>query len=301
MFTCDEEGQAGLFKEYTAAEVAIFVSRINRLPLESEDLEELRDGIRTLFQTKIPVVGQTLMPGQKLFRGVSHDTKPTSVDKLGAPPDEKVCGFQRCNGPGRAMFYCAAGIAPIYFELKPKVGDKIYISRWSVVRPDFAVLKIYEPDHSKLSPAISSIYQFFDTKFTEPIHDSFSYRYKVTAVITDFLLHEGLFEREHNIAGIKYTSTAYPSKAENLAILPSTVAESMLLESVDEFEIEEVTKDGFRTKRLDFTTRFDGDGQILWEGRGREWKIPPKSIAIITQGDEGWSVTDADGNVIDPT
>lgn len=198
------------------------------------------------------------------------------------------------------MFYCATGTGPVFYELQPKVGEKVYVSRWSVNVDDLGFMDFSLTDHTKIEPEVSSIMQFFDTKFTEPIHDSYSYRYKVTALITEFLLHENLFNSEGPIAGLKYTSAAYPGCAENLAIIPSAVDKFMTLDFAEEYLIEETGGDGFLTKRLDFASRFGDDGRIFWEGRARQWEVPPKSKVSFTMGAEDWVATDENGNEIDP-
>ena len=282
--------------------VADVTNRINRLSLDEEDYEKVKTGIRTLFTAGIDARGATLRPEQKLFRGVSYEEKPTSVDKLGAPPVDLVTGFQRCNGPGNPMFYCAGGIGVVFYELRPKAGDKVYVSKWSIVRNDFHLMYVSHPEHSELSDPVSAIYQFFDTKFMEPIHADFSYRYKITAAITDFFLREGLYDdTSRTIGGVRYTSAAYPGgRADNIAILPAVLAQSMSLDFVEEWVIRSELDSGFEASAVDIASNFDG-GEIHWEGRSKQWIVPPKSTCRFVMGPEGWIVLGADGNEIDPT
>ncbi len=282
----------------TTATVAEITKRINRLRLDTENYEEVRTGIRTFFKSGIDAHGITLNPKQKLFRGVSYNDKPTTVDKLGAPPANIVTGFQRCNRPNSPMFYCATGIGPVFYELQPSVGDKVYVSKWSVIKPDFCVGYISPPDLSKFDHFLTAIYLFFDTKFMEPIHDDFSYRYKITAAITDFFVHENLYEPK--IEGVQYTSAAYPGGAENLALLPSVVSKYLSLDYVEEWVIKQISKNGFVASADDIASNFD-DGKIHWEGRSKEWIIPSKSICNFEMGPNGWIATLEDGSEIDPT
>lgn len=288
-----------MFRYHELNDIKDFIKRLNDLPLETTDYEEVKTGIRTLFQDgRIVVPAMNLNLKQNLYRGVIHKEKPMSVDKLGAPKNNNVNNFQRCNSPGNAMFYCAGGESVVFHELRPCVGDKIYVSKWVVNKNDFFLARIPNPNYKDLCTATSAMHNFFDDKFIETISDGSPDKYKITAAISDFTLNEKLFDSK--VLGIIYNSTAYKGEASNLAISPQTVDESMSLVCVEEWVIKGISEEGFSAKPTDFASCFT-DGNIRWVGRQKQWSIPPMSKATFVMGENGWIATDQDGNEILPS
>lgn len=288
-----------MFRYHKLDHIKEFIQRLNDLPLETTDYEEVKTGIRTLFKDgRIVVPAMNLNLKQKLYRGVVYKEKPMSVDKLGAPKNINVNNFQRCNSPGNAMFYCAGGVNVVFHELRPRVGDKIYVSKWVVDKSDFFLARIPNPDYEGFCKASSAMHSFFDDKFLEQNLDDSPDKYKITAAISDFTLNEKLFDSK--ILGIIYNSTAYKGKASNLAISPQAVDESMSLVSVEEWVVKGVSEAGYSAEPTDFASCFT-NGNIKWVGRQKQWVIPPMTKAKFVMGRDGWIATDENGSEIFPS
>lgn len=284
-------------REFNHSAVRKIIQELNRINLEEVDYDYVKQKVGNLFRG-IKCKGISLNKGQSLFRGIVYDEKPANVSYLGAPPEELVSGFQRCNSPGNPLFYCSGHQAPVLYEIHPKKGGKVYMSKWSVIKNDQFLITL-SPNHldDDMSPLLSSIYSFFDTKFSEPIHDTFSFRYKVTSAIAELLIRDNLFDRK--AVGIAHTSVAYPGGADNIVLLPEYVASNLSLDYVEELEITDVSKQGFQAKFTDIATDFIG-GIIHWKGRTKEHAIPSKSTANFVMENGGWVMKDNEGNIIDP-
>lgn len=284
-------------KKFNHSAVRKIIQEVNRINLKEVDYDYVKQKVGNLFGG-IKCNGISLNEGQPLFRGIVYNDKPTNISYLGAPPKEFVTGFQRCNSPGNPLFYCSGNQAPVLYEIHPQKGDKVYMSKWSVEKADQFLITL-SPNHldDDLDPLISSIYSFFDTKFSEPIHDTFSFRYKVTSAIAELLVRDNLFDRQ--AIGIAHTSVAYPGGADNIVLLPEYVNSNLSLDYVEELEIVDVTKEGFQVIFTDIATDFT-DGIIHWEGRAKQHTIPAKSIAHFIMESSGWVMKDNEGNTIDP-
>lgn len=286
-----------LLKEFNHSAVRKIIQEINRINLEDADYDYVKQKVGNLFGG-IKCPGISLNKGQALFRGIIYNDKPINVSYLGAPPKELVLGFQRCNSPWNPLFYCSGHQAPVLHEIQPKKGDKVYMSKWSVAKND-QFISTLSPNHlgADMAPLVSSIYSFFDTKFSEQIHDTFSFRYKVTSAIAELLIRDNLFD--HKAAGLAHTSVAYPGGADNIVLLPDYVDSSLSLDYVEELEIVDVTDEGFEVKSTDIATDF-ASNIIHWEGRTKQHTIPPKSKANFVMENGGWVMKDTEGNIIDP-
>ncbi|WP_338943605.1 hypothetical protein [Paraburkholderia sp. 22B1P] len=150
------------------------VTALNRANLKTVDYAYLVDQIGQLIKG-IPLQAASVPRGTVLYRGVIHRKKPDNVAFLSYPPVQLVTNFQRCNGPGRPMFYCSVDSAAVYAELDAQPEDRVYLSKWTVEQ-EFLFFRI-PPDTSeqlKDDPVFSKIETFFETRFAQPIHETFS-------------------------------------------------------------------------------------------------------------------------------
>ncbi len=76
-------------------------------------------------------------PRTTFYRGVIYAEKPMNVGYLGYPPARLVNNYQRCNGPGKPMFYCSVDSAAVFAELDAQLGDKVYLSKWTIDKEFF--------------------------------------------------------------------------------------------------------------------------------------------------------------------
>lgn len=285
-------------KKFNHSAVRKIIQEINRINLESADYDYIKKKVGNLFGG-LKFKGISYDKGQALFRGIIYQVKPTNVSFLGAPPRDKTTGFQRCNSPGNPLFYCSLHKSPVLYEIHPKKGDKVYMSKWSVKKDGQFILSL-SPNHldDDMSSIDSAVHSFFDTKFSEPIHETYSYRYKVTSAIAELLMYDGLFV-DGKVMGITHTSVAYLGNSENVVLLPEYADHILSLDYVEELEVVDVTDNGFKTRSTDIATEFT-DNAIFWKGRSRQHSIAPMSIAHFTKENGGWVMKDNEGNIIDP-
>jgi hypothetical protein len=273
--------------------------QINRVNLKEIPYSFLRGKVHSLLDGYV-YSGVEIHQGEILFRGVVYSNKPNDVSYLGAPPIELVNNYQRCNPPKVPMFYSTSQIPSAFYEITPDVGDKVYLSKWTVASSGFDIVSLAPEYQSNAAARSQSLDLYFDTKFSEPFHESFSHRYKLTAAITEEIFEsKALKKMGKNILGLAYSSVAYSGEAINFAILPNRVAEFLNLEYVEEYEVIDATEEAYKVRACDIATNFSG-GEIHWEGRPKQWNIPGKSIANFTMEEGGWVMRDGNGKIVNP-
>lgn len=245
----------------------------------------------------------TLKKGQRLYRGVKYDFQPDNVSFLGAPPAHKVEGFQRCNKPHSPMFYCSVDPAAVFYELDVKEGDVVYLSKWSVDIDDFFVSPVVcQLDDDSLYSALDMVYTYFETVFSQPVHDTFSYQYKVTAAISELLAARGVNgdPAGREIGGLSFPSVSHPNCSDNLVLYPDVSERCLSLDYVEEVEVIKVSGKTIDVKFTDISNSFDS-GVINWAGRPGEWSIAPGQVLTFTAEPDGWVARDSVGNVVSPS
>lgn len=273
--------------------------QINRVSLKDVPYSFLRDKVRSLLYGYV-YSGVEIYEGEILFRGVVHTKKPNDVSYLGAPPAEIVDNYQRCNPPKVPMFYGTSQISSAFYEISPSAGDRVYLSKWSVLKSGFDIVSLAPEYQSDAAARSQNVDLYFDTKFSEPFHESFSHRYKLTAAITEEILEsKDLENMGRSISGLAYSSVAYSGGAINFAILPTRVAEFLCLDYVEEYEVLDASEEAFKVRACDIATDFS-DGEIHWEGRPKQWNVPGKSIAKFTMEEGGWVMRDGNGQIVNP-
>lgn len=198
------------------------------------------------------------------------------------------------------MFYCSPDPAAVFYELGVKKGDFLYLSKWSVTT-DFVILQIapnikYESDHSLRDMVLI----FFETKFSQPIHETYSSQYKITSAIAEEM-SKGQFVNLINaqLGAMSYPSVSHPGRSENLAIRPEIADTCLKLDYVEEVFIDDVIDQVIQYTRTNFASNFP-DGQIEWKDAKLRWNVPPGSTYKATAEADGWIVRDEQGNVVNP-
>lgn len=236
----------------------------------------------------------------RLYRGVVYKDKPMQKSYLSYPPKELVTNFQRCNGPCSPMFYCSVDPSAIYFELGVKPGDKVYISKWSVVK-EFFINRIAAVGELEIDNAVrDTVLTFFETKFSQPIHETYSSQYKVTAAITEKMTTGKINGDDRLLGALSYPSVAHPGRSENLAVKPEIVDQCMQLDYVEEITITSVSDDKtISFDRTDFSSNFESD-RINWTGKALHWTVGSGKALTVTVEPDGWVARDENGNIVNP-
>jgi len=285
-------------KSSRARELIRQLNRINLSAAEYSYVKSLIENFNQDFYTKALI----LTKGQRLYRGVLYDSKPTEVSCLGAPPARLVKGFQRCNQPNAPMFYCSVDSAAVFYELGVKEGDTVYLSKWTVNVVDLLVNSIICPvDEKFLYPALEMVNTYFETVFAQPIHEIFSHQYKITTAITEFLIARDIKDNVDNwkMGGLLFPSVAHPSKSDNLVLYPDIAERCLTLDYVQEVKVVKVDRNKIDIEYTDISSDFN-NGKINWSGRPKKWKIAPGNLLRMTAEGGDWIVRDINGNVIDP-
>ncbi|MGS1063520.1 hypothetical protein [Burkholderia glumae] len=281
------------------------VTALNRLDLGAADYAYLLARIGELIKG-IPLQAATVRQGTTLYRGVIYSNRPNDVCYLGYPPAHLVSNYQRCNGPGSPMFYCSVDNAAVFAELDAQPGDKVYLSKWTVTK-EFFHFRI-PPDTSdefRADAAFSKIETFLETRFAQPIHDTYSEQYKLTAAITEKfstgdLLGDAAILSGRVLGAVAYPSVAHTTRSDNVAIRPPVVDQCLQLTSVQEIEVVSRSGGSREVRETDFSSDF-AEGKINWAGRPGHWVLQPgESLQFVVENGQ-WVARRADGTVVDRT
>ncbi|WP_322009734.1 hypothetical protein [Paraburkholderia sp. J12] len=281
------------------------VTALNRADLRTADYAYLVARVGELIKG-IPMRAASVRPGTTLYRGVIYKEKPGNVSYLSYPPAHLVKNYQRCNGPGSPMFYCSVDSAAVFAELDAQPGDKVYLSKW-IINKEFFFFRI-PPDTSdaiKDDAAFSKIETFFETRFAQPIHETYSEQYKLTAAITEKFSTGNLIGDAASINGrvlgaVAYRSVAHTPRSDNVAIRPSVVDQCLQLTNVREVEVVGREGESRTVRETDFSANFE-DGKINWAGRPGHWTVEPGGSLQFAVENGEWVARSADGTVVDRT
>jgi len=287
-------------KRINAAQARKIIRQLNRMDLDKADYPYIKGEIQHLI-TGLRMKFITPHKETRLYRGVIYRDKPTDVKFLRYPPKQLVVDFQRCNPPEQPMFYCSPDPAAIYYELGVRPGDIVYLSKWSVLEDFFvnriAPLDAEGEDEDDLIKEI--IFTFFETKFSQPIHETYSSQYKITSAISEKISSGDLLGDHRILGGLTYPSVSHPNRSENLAIWPAVVDRCLRLDYVEEVLITAVEDKKISINRTDFSATFD-EGLIGWTGGVMRWTVDSGAAITFTAEYDEWVARDQYGNIVNP-
>jgi hypothetical protein len=191
---------------------------------------------------------------------------------MGPPPSRLVTGYQRCNSPGNSVFYLSASPETAIFEVRPSVGDNVFLA---IFRPICDLVANF--NFEKLSDCIDetdsaieiAVKTFFDTLFTRRVHSTFSNDYVITAALSEIFLEKtakgitGCGEKVDSM-GLAYPSVVNISGEINFAFRSSMI-ENFRIFGVSHFVVRSVLDDCVVANLVKATNLFDYEAdQILW-------------------------------------
>jgi len=286
-------------------EIAAAISELNRLDCEHVEFDDIVEKVRFLFDG-LALEANVIEPGTKLYRGRQMDSAPKHIRELYYPPPEYVNGFQRCNRPGKPLFYASGNMATLLSEIKTKVGSTVYISEWVTTAQLFCFYFPFRQPQKNITGA--RVQTFVENRFSQPIHETFSSQYKITAAISSLIVGEDIgfadsAENGPKLGGLIYPSVAHPARSENVALVPQAADNSLKLLSVTSFKIVSVENHEYKFEELDFCSNFSYD-IINWKGYPGSWQIKNLpaggEISAIFDG-YTWQMIDHAGNAIPKT
>jgi hypothetical protein len=215
------------------------IQELNRVDLNSADVEHLVNLFKTAVGgVSIPVWNSSAIIYYRVRK--SNTEPPAHIRELGAPPADCVNGYQRCNAPGRPMFYGASKRIIALLESRLTPGDVVYLGHW-ISSKKTATNSLLGEHPLKLNDLENMFYAYIDTIFTRPVHPTFSDHYKLTAAATR-ALSEGIGSGMNSAIGFMYPSVQNKYEGYNTAF-PADVAASHL-------SLLHVTKMKIRKKHL---------------------------------------------------
>lgn len=102
------------------------IRKLNQLNYRKVSYDHVKRLIRDLISS-VPLVLYKTKPNGPIFRAVSFIKKPIYISQLGHPPPECITGYQRCNPPGKPVFYGSADPCTPIMEVGVHPGIYIYI------------------------------------------------------------------------------------------------------------------------------------------------------------------------------
>lgn len=266
--------------------------------------------------------------GQVLYRGVGAGSadKPQLRARLSYPPLERATTWGRVTRPGQRVFYASVTPDSIPFELGVQPGDHVALARWRCT-PELMLMQVgfvgdvlghlggarqpptwlADAREGEFSNHDRRINAFLSRHFCQRVLPGAEHLYKMSAAIADSMLENTFnfgklpgYTGAPRISGLLYPSVALSGTADNVAILPAAVDDSLELEWVEWRQVDWVSADACRWTSRDFASSFGADGQIEWKGRPPQFVVPPGGRHVM-RGSEVLGAFDAAGNPVSPS
>ena len=271
-----------LTSKYNSAELEKIFSDFNNLDLKKTSYEIVLKKIKDLFAG---IICQIIpCPVSPIFRArINKTTSFSNVDQLTFPKPHLLLDYGRLSKPHIPILYASSKVGSAVFEIQPKLNDTITIIKFEL-RPQFEDLKTYEigvrdrffqniphiidrDDKTSLpedyKEVVMKIESFFIKQISQIINKDESYKYKITAAISEMtFLNNGFAEC------FLYPSIAGFMEGINVGIKPNVFEEKYIPTFVSEFKIiaEKISKN---YKRYDIrcaktTKNILENGEIKW-------------------------------------
>jgi hypothetical protein len=316
-----------LISRPTVNELRERIDEVRRIKLANADIDFLKERLEFLTRG-YTVHAPVLAIGQRVYRGVLWNTKPTNTSHLHHPPAERVQRLGRANRIGVPRFYCSVGRPAPFYELPLSAGDFVALSQWELKDKIFANIagykefvfkelgskrkpEQYEPygTHPALnSPANRLVADFLAKEFTKIVHPDNEHEYKLSIAIAEKLMGnvviDGTFPTgvpTSSDMGLLYPSISMWGNSDNLVLKPETVESHLRLVNVEYVRIDEVGEQQFQVTYIDFANSFGPNGEIEWKGRLPQWRLQSQGeILKVIVEDGHWVARTLDGKLVDP-
>lgn len=233
---------------------------------------------------------QRVTINRNLFEGKNeriHD-----ITFLKYPPSALVKKYGRANNLGQSILYAAFNYMTALKEMKPKVGDLITVSTWSLldganltVSPVFKITTKDNLSHNELSLKFSLGYsnsqkqhpkevaeqldglvQFMAECFAKNVEYGNSHDYFMSAYYADKIFQE---LDNGSVEAIVYPSVAEKLGFSNIAIRPEVFDKKYILKGVEESIVVATpieNKTGYALEGTGYAVKFDlNSNKILWK------------------------------------
>jgi hypothetical protein len=303
------------------------ILNVSAIDLRKTEIDFLKDKLEVFFRG-YRISSPVLSVGQILYRGVKWQSKPSCLHQVSYPPLDKVITHQRANRPGQPMFYSSIAREASIFELRPKPGDHIAVSKWKIAKKVIVnnvgyakhtfdnlgsarSIPIWGYNSALISNASNKLVaDFFAAQFTKTVKPGNEHEYKMSAAIAEKhylgnISSERSFENDYGdtfrFGGLIYPTISMKANADNIALLPQVVDAYVSAVAVEWLRIDSEGPDfSYQVTMLDFANSFSSTGDIEWKGRLPQWKLTPgqQATAIVENGH--WVVRNENGDIIEP-
>lgn len=215
------------------------IEELEKIDLKSNDAI---DKIQKIISTKLrnlPIFLTDLKVGEPLVRTRYLDEKEDyhkTVQDFSYNPVPAKINFGRANLPGQPIFYGSrfrvTALAEVRFVYANRMKDitRYSFGRWEVQNDQINLAAIVSPDHirkhnaqelfeladyieelaeanknDKILSGMLGVYDYIADKYRVPVQEGEEYKYKLTAVFSNFI-----YEKLHQADEILYQSVPYP-------------------------------------------------------------------------------------------
>lgn len=231
------------------------IAELEKVNLENEGSQSVIQEIISTKLQKLPIFLNDLKTGEPVVRArfmVDPDNLPTSIQDFSFNPNRDNIRLGRANFAGQQVFYASrfriTSFAEVRFVYANREKEKTSyaISRWepttklnlaAIVTPELIrkhnstelfgladYIEQIEQKH-KNDPEMSGfldIYRYMSQKYTEAIQEGEEYKYKITAVFSNFI-----YSKLPIADGILYQSVQYPQNF-NIALRKEVVEQAKI-------------------------------------------------------------------------
>ena len=198
------------------------------------------------------------------------------------PPPESISRYGRANLKGQSILYATFILPTIIFEMKPKVGDLVTISKWELKIPetnllvypiidypnckDYQLLNEFEKAIKNYPKGFQDIiindYNLIAQCFCKYVEKGKDINYIFSAHFADRILNEFY---EGKIEAIIYPSVQDPLNSANIALKPSSFEGKYKIFEIFESIVYSNDGNSLFLKRIKTTRNVDPNGIIIWE------------------------------------
>lgn len=300
---------AGEFEPISESDAKRRIESLQNLNTETQDIDELKEKVKT---RGLKNEGISLDKGTHIYRARKVDEQPTQVSELSYPPKDKA-GLNRANREYDPIFYASSGAAAAVFELDPDPGDRIAILKWrtneeivlNTIGYSSEVLgrldstrdpeDIPGGDLAEIeSRGNSMMRNYFAELFTQHVPEEEKHRHKLTAAIAE------MWQSGEALDGILYPTVRMWANEDNLAIKTDVVDQSLKPISAEFIEVQGRENQEIEKELLDTCTTIQ-DGELQWNGHGRQWELEDDGAWAKFKAEGGrWKVDDSGGGGVTP-
>ena len=264
------------------------------IDVRSAPIADLQQCLQELF-VGLRIAAPAIAAGAKFYRvRIVGDRIPKSIAELvpniidvGMPPKDRITRPGRLNDIGEQVGYFSDSRRFAYFEMSPKVGDVVILSRWistcalsllHIGYTDEALKKLgsaRNPDEIAWAEATRcldtrnwDVYGYISSEITKRVNSGDEAAYKTTIAMAKWFFGQG----EHD--GLIYPTIAMCGNANNVALKPDRVSK-LRLTSVDFNRVTRVEGMNADLDLIDSAVQWDDAGAIKWNGRRIKWEIGP--------------------------